>query len=222
MAGSAGGNGAGGGGIVLYLSPVWHTLPEARRRQFGYIQNLHNGGVSQGIAAGYPWMLDNGAFSDNWTEAAWLAALELWQPYTATCIAAVCPDVVGDAAATLERFTRYAPVIRDHGYPVAFVTQDGLTLDAVPWAGFDVLFVGGTDTHKLTEAYPFIAEAKRRGLWVHVGRVNSIRRMAAFWMADSVDGTTLKFEPSLSRIRRILDGVAAAQARKGTVTLWST
>lgn len=204
----------------MYLSPVWHTLPEAKRAKFGYIQNLHNGGVGQGIIAGHPWMLDNGAFSDKWSEAAWLEALEKWQPYTATCIAAVCPDVVGDAAATLERFAKYAPVIRAHGYPVAFVTQDGLRMEDVPWGQFDVLFVGGTDKHKLTESYPFIWEAKRRGVWVHVGRVNSYSRMEDFWMADSADGTTLAIEPSLRNFDKYVFAMAAANAKKGTMPLW--
>lgn len=206
---------------MLYLSPVWHTLPEAKRSRFGYIQNLHNGGVGQGIIAGYPWMLDNGAFSDNWTEAAWLATLERWQPYVGTCIAAVVPDVVGDAAATAERFAKYAPTVREYGYPVAFVTQDGLTMDTVPWGQFDVLFVGGTDKHKLQEAYPFIWEAKRRGLWVHVGRVNSYTRMVdRFWMADSCDGTTLAIEPSIRNFDKYVHAMAAANAKKGTIPLW--
>ena len=206
---------------VLYLSPVWHTLPEAMRARFGYIQNLHNGGVGQAIVAGYRWMLDNGAFSDKWTGAAWLAALAKWQPYTGTCIAAVCPDVVGDAAATLERFVKYAPVIREYGYPVAFVTQDGLTLDAVPWAEFDVLFVGGTDQHKLRESWSFISEAKRLGKWVHVGRVNSARRLEQFSMADSADGTQLAIEPSRRNFDKYMHAMACANARKGTIPLWS-
>lgn len=209
-----------GDGVMLYLSPVWHTLPEAKRARFGYIQNLHNGGVGQAIIAGHRWMLDNGAFSDNWTEAAWLAALAKWQPYTATCIAAVCPDVVGDAAATLERFARYAPVIREYGYPVAFVTQDGLTLDVVPWSALDVLFIGGTDQHKLREAWPFIAEAKRRGVWVHVGRVNSAKRLDIFSMADSADGTTLAIEPSRRNFDKYSHAMANANAKKETIPLW--
>ena len=205
---------------MLYLSPVWHTLPASKRAKFGYIQNLHNGGVGQGIIAGYPWMLDNGAFSDKWTEAAWLAALERWQPYAGTCIAAVCPDVVGDAGATLARFTQYAPTIRQYGYPVAFVTQDGLCMDAVPWGEFDVLFVGGSTEHKLHGAWEFIAEAKRRGKWVHVGRVNSAKRIEAFWMADSVDGTSLAIEPSIRNQNRLLNAANVATAKKGMVTLW--
>jgi hypothetical protein len=206
---------------MLYLSPVWHTLPENKRARFGYIQSPHGAGVGQGIIAGHPWMLDNGAFSDKWTEASWLVALERWQPYAGTCIAAVCPDVVGDAGATLARFKQYAPIIKQYGYPVAFVTQDGLQMADVPWSDFDVLFVGGTDKHKLKESYPFIAEAKRRGLWVHVGRVNSAKRIEAFWMADSVDGTTLAREPSPQVQTILLNAAKVAAAKKGMVSLWA-
>lgn len=200
---------------MLYLSPVWHSLLPQYRDRYGYIVGIDSGkGPIPAIENGHRWMLDNGAFSDKWSELKWLAALELWQPYTSTCIAAVCPDVVGDAAATLERFRQYAPVIRQYGYPVAFVTQDGLTMDMVPWAEFDVLFVGGTDRHKLHESMPFIVEAKRRGLWVHVGRINSAARMARFWMCDSCDGTMLAVEPSIQRQRYMLQAAEAAKGKK--------
>jgi hypothetical protein len=165
-------------------------------------------------------MLDNGAFSDKWSESIWFAALERWRPYATTCIAAVCPDVVGDAAATLERFTQYADTIRVHGYPVAFVTQDGLQMADVPWGQFDVLFVGGSTEHKLYGAWEFINEAKRRGLWVHIGRVNSAKRIEMFWMADSCDGTTLTREPSPHKQAMLLNAAGAAAAKKEARTLW--
>jgi hypothetical protein len=206
---------------MLYLSPVWHTLQAQNRERFGYIVSLHAGaGVGSAVLAGHRWMLDNGAFSDKWNEATWLAALERWQPYAGTCIAAVCPDVVGDAGATLARFAQYAPTIRNCGYPVAFVTQDGLAMDAVPWGQFDVLFVGGTDQHKLHDSYPFILEAQRRGLWVHVGRVNSAERITGkFWMADSCDGTMLAIEPSPRRQSLLLNAATVASAKKEMPTL---
>lgn len=51
-------------------------------------------------------------------------------------------------------------------------------------------------------------EAKRRGLWVHMGRVNSEERLReAAWMGvDSVDGTYLAFGPdrNLRQVRRWL------------------
>jgi hypothetical protein len=161
-------------------------------------------------------MMDNGAFSDRWTESKWMIGLGLWQAHIATCIAAVVPDVVGDSAATLQRFWQYAPIVRSYGYPVAFVTQDGLQMGDVPWQDFDVLFVGGTNQHKLNEAMPFILAAKERNKWVHVGRVNSAKRMEQFWIADSCDGTSLAIEPSIRNQYRFIHAMESIKAKKGT------
>lgn len=206
---------------MLYLSPVWNSLPQQYRHRFGYIMNaVYSRGPIGGLESGYPWLLDNGAFSDAWNEDGWLAGLERWQEYRSTCIASVCPDVVGDAAATLARFGQYAPVIRQYGYPVAFVTQNGLTMDAVPWNDLDVLFIGGTDQHKLGESMPFVVEAKRRGKWVHVGRVNSAKRMHQFWIADSCDGTSLKIEPSPRNCRIYVGAMEEIKGKKLTCSMF--
>lgn len=199
---------------VMYLSSNWHTIMPSYRSRFGYIQNLARAGCRTAIENGHPWMLDNGAFSDKWTEREWVNALTRWQPYTQTCIAAVCPDVVADADTTLARFWQYAPLIREVGYPVAFVTQDGLRLRDVPWGAFDVLFVGGTDDHKLRQSWPVINAAIERGVWVHVGRVNTVRRIRLFWQADSVDGTTLSISPTPHNQRLILHAAEEAAAKK--------
>jgi len=69
----------------------------------------------------------------------------------------------------------------------------------VPWDDFDALFIGGTTAWKLSEAvYQLCQEAKRRGKWVHMGRVNSLRRMrlAESFGCDSADGTMLRFDPN--------------------------
>lgn len=62
----------------------------------------------------------------------------------------------------------------------------------LPWDDFQGYFVGGTTRWKLSQAsFDLIAEAKRRKKWVHMGRVNSQRRLFAAYYAsvDSVDGT---------------------------------
>ena len=137
-------------------------------------------------------------------------------------------------------------MIRSLGHKVAFVVQNGATVDNVPWDEFDVLFVGGVlrceacdfdmvpgapesaelcrvclergyeryygtkpgvckhcpyCDERMTEwkcsdaAVELIREAQRRGMWVHVGRVNGGARFA--WCealgVDSCDGTYLKF-----------------------------
>lgn len=156
---------------------------------------------------GVTFCLDNGCFSDRWDEAKWWAFLVANAHRAADCIFAVAPDVVADHAATLARSTPWLPKIRALGYPVAFVLQDGATTETLPWADFDVLFVGGSTDYKLGRAARvLVTEAKRRGKWVHVGRVNSERR----WRycetsielgglgADSVDGTFLTFGPDVN------------------------
>lgn len=74
----------------------------------------------------------------------------------------------------------------------------------MPWHTFDVLFIGGSTEWKLGPgARALVAEAKRRGKWVHMGRVNSGRRWsyAEHIGCDSVDGTFLAFGPDLNMRR---------------------
>lgn len=151
---------------------------------------------------GVPWAADTGCFSTAGSRAfdldAYFAWLEKMAPYRDTCLFATAPDVVGDAAATWERSKDVLPRIRWAGYPAALVAQDGLEHLSVEWDAFDCLFVGGTTAWKLSEAVVVIvAEAKRRGKWVHIGRVNSLRRLRACQLmgADSADGTFVKFGP---------------------------
>lgn len=145
---------------------------------------------------GLPWAVDNGAYSgldtDGFMRLLRRAARQpglLW---------VVCPDVVGDAAATLEMFNRWLPSLRSvvPGWypPVAFVGQDGAESIDIPWSQFSCWFVGGTDRWKLSQASRgLVADAKRRGKVVHMGRVNSLRRIQVACMirCDSVDGTSM-------------------------------
>jgi N12 class adenine-specific DNA methylase len=110
----------------------------------------------------------------------------------------VAPDVLiknedgsvrGDAAGTLAQFPQWSRAIRAMGLPVAFAAQDGLEgmLDQIPWDQMDVLFIAGSTDWKLgkfadKDQYRnwrrgIIAEARRRGIPVHVGRVNSAQRL---------------------------------------------
>jgi hypothetical protein len=170
-------------------------------------------GVVAAHALGSAWCADNGAYANKWEADVW------WDWLTSprqmerrsTCLFAVAPDVVGDAAATLARSLPWLPKIRALGYPVAFVAQDGLGIHwngalhvgdldgpTISWDEFDCLFIGGSTEWKLgTQARALVAEAKRRGKWVHGGRCNSQRRFEYFRAigCDSVDGTYLTFGP---------------------------
>lgn len=151
--------------------------------------------------AGSTWCADNGCFNaatypgdDAWF--AWLTGMD-----PAGCVFATAPDVVGDAAATLDRSGPWLPRIRAAGFPAALVAQDGLEDLAVPWGEFDALFVGGSTAWKLGPgARRLVAAARDRGKWVHMGRVNSERRMryAQHIGCQSADGTYLAFGPDVN------------------------
>jgi len=152
--------------------------------------------------AGVTWCADNGCFGKGYPgDEKWLGWLAKNAHAAADCLFATAPDVVGDAAATLERSAPFLPQIRGLGYPAALVAQNGLEHLDVPWDEFDVLFIGGSTEWKLgPAARGLIQEAKDRGKRVHMGRVNSERRYryAHEIGCDSVDGTYLTFGPDIN------------------------
>lgn len=161
------------------------------------------------IPPGAFWIADNGrgpgkagvitgGHGNGWPgEEKWLAWLASYSAADRErCLLAAAPDVVGDAAATAELSRPYFAKVRALGFPVALVLQNGQENVPVPWDEIDAVFVGGDDEFKLGPvARELCAEAKRRGKWVHVGRVNGFRRFAycAQIGADSADGTYLTF-----------------------------
>jgi hypothetical protein len=158
------------------------------------------------------WAADNGCFSqgDRFNLPAYYRWLEARQIHQDRCLFAVAPDVVGDAEATWRRSRDVLPELRARGYRAALVAQDDVDPTTLDWSAFDVLFIGGTTRWKLSEpAYEIAAEAKRRGKWIHLGRVNSAKRLIAAAMAgyDSADGTFLAFGPdkNLPRLLSWLD-----------------
>lgn len=152
------------------------------------------------LPPGVAWCADNGCFGKGYPgDDAWFAWL---QRYTAEersrCLFAVAPDVVGDAWRSHFRSAPWLAKIRALGYPVAYVAQNGLENLPVPWSEFDVLFIGGDTAWKLgRHARRLVSEAKARGKWVHMGRVNSARRLryADAIGCDSADGTRIAFAP---------------------------
>jgi len=108
------------------------------------------------------------------------------------CLFVAAPDVIGNAKETLEQFYRWHGIIRFHKLPVALVGQDGMEELEMPWSKINAFFIGGSTEWKLGEAaFNLATESKRRGLWVHMGRVNSLKRIryAHKMGCDSVDGS---------------------------------
>lgn len=148
---------------------------------------------------GATWCADNGCFGKGYPgDEKWFAWLEANAYRADSCAFAVAPDVVGDAWATHLRSMPWLAKIRGLGYPAAYVAQNGARADRLPWDHFDVLFIGGDDDFKLGPvARGLVYEAKRRGKWVHMGRVNSLKRLryAAAIGCDSADGTKITRAP---------------------------
>lgn len=153
---------------------------------------------------------DNGCFSGRWEHDRWFQ----WLLNLSRSVRfVVAPDVFDPTGApchdaTLDRWAYYGPLIQRHGFTPAFVAQVGATPANLP-DDAEVIFLGGTTEWKLGVTAKTITEvAKGEGRWVHMGRVNSQRRLrlAAEWGCDSVDGTYLKYGPdkNLPRLMRFI------------------
>lgn len=104
-------------------------------------------------------------------------------------------EVTSHPAVTLERFRQLAPQVRAMGAPAALVVQPGMRPSEIPWDMVDYVFIGGDTAWKESDdgAGRVVRYAKALGIPVHVGRVNTQRRIAimAGWGVDSIDGTKL-------------------------------
>ena len=157
-----------------------------------------------------PWAADNGCFGG--LDAAAFCRMLARLPGGALFV--VAPDVVADHGLTLALWHEWRAAVAAHG-PVAFVAQDGC--DAIP-DDAGALFVGGSTAFKLgPQARDLVREAKARGLWVHMGRVNTKRRVmyAHAIGCDSIDGTSASMFPDIY-VPRLLRWAEAAE-RQGAM-----
>lgn len=175
------------------------------RQADGYSRWAIDNGVFGKAAAGRPWRDDD---TDDYL--AYLARV-VDEVDTSNVLFATAPDALGfvDGAPRGHAWNTWfksGPVferIRELGLPAALVLQNGVELSDpmthTHWDMFDAVFIGGSDDFKLGEqARRLVAEAKRHGKWVHMGRVNSLKRLriAQNLGCDSADGTYVGFGPS--------------------------
>lgn len=150
------------------------------------------------------WAADNGFFSSQDVNA-WLSWVDRFdenrmrRPKFVTL-----PDIVGDAARTLELFEYFQK--RTNELPRALVLQNGIERERIPWKELDAVFIGGDDKFKNSpQAMAAARTAKILGRWVHVGRVNTAARVRDWiGLADSIDGS------GISRFDHMLEDVLAA------------
>lgn len=157
----------------------------------GHLLTPKNGNrVDTILETGLPWACDNGAFSGFDAGEFRLFLGKISGKRQALFVA--IPDVVGDARETVKMFGEWRDEVAATGHPVAFVLQDGQEDLELPDA--DCYFIGGSTRFKLSETAMGLAQdGKRRGAWVHIGRVNSERRIriAAEMGCDSFDGGSM-------------------------------
>ncbi len=172
-----------------------------RSESIGHLVVPRQGNHPSSLDLTKPWAMDNGAFT-GFDEGAYVRMLERYQAYqtSQTCRFVTAPDVVGDAACTLDRWPFWSQLLRGMGWRPAFVAQDGLQPHTIPNLkdGRGALFIGGTTAYKESlDVRSLCAYAKARGIWVHWGRVNGKRRyeMALKAGADSIDGTGFSMYP---------------------------
>lgn len=167
------------------------------------------------------WASDTGCFAkpNNHSDTKYLAWLAKHRENAHRCLFATAPDVWGNAEATFSRAIPMLEPIRQLGYKAALVVQDGMTVETIPWEKIDAVFIGGTNPWRASnEVIAICKQAKSLGLWLHMGRVNSLRRMrtAVALGCDSTDGTFVAFGPdkNIPRLQRMLE-LLDAQMRLG-------
>jgi hypothetical protein len=136
--------------------------------------------------AGKPYGLDNGCFSQ-FDKQTWLRMIG--EARKVAPIFACAPDIVGDAQRTIELFDQfYGDML---GVPKALVLQDGIGNCTIPWNRITAVFIGGSDAFKVSaECRSACKAAKMLDKWVHVGRVNTAKRVRDWiGIADSIDGS---------------------------------
>jgi hypothetical protein len=170
---------------------VEHACPNLGR----LVQPRHYNALPATIARGVPWAADNDCYQCLDAHA-YDRMLDRLHHVGGRCLFVAVPDVVADAEASARQFERWWTGPARRGLPVALVAQDGLEhmgrWVSMVWPRLDALFIGGSTEWKLgPAARALVREANRRGLWVHMGRVNSVKRIAyaAEIGCDSIDGT---------------------------------
>ena len=142
---------------------------------------------------------DNGAYTQ-FKEKRFIALLKREYEHRDKCLFVAVPDKVGSHNETLKMWSAYNHLA--DGYKKAFVAQDGY--EGYP-DGTECLFIGGTNDFKDTqESFDAVVDAKKAGLFVHVGRVTGVKRFMFYEDAgaDTCDGSGLtRFDATFLSLR---------------------
>jgi len=160
-----------------------------------------------------PYILDNGAWrafkrSEPWDVDAFVARLGQLDTMPRGPDFVVLPDVVTDPEQTVERASKWAPIIdRDTALPV----QDGLdperAVEVCDRLDATTIFVGGTHEFKRRHGTDFVTTAHDHGLNCHLARPGPKGLLWAEEIgADSADTSSIAADESYERLERLSGG----------------
>ncbi len=183
---------------VAYVGQTtWHSPTDDRLRAHRLGECTIRGQLP---ARRQPWIYDNGAYVD-WQRgqafdmAAWMHDLDLMPEQRTQPDWCVAPDVVAGGTASLEFSLLHHTALVARGLRAYLAVQDGMTEadveQAVRVGHFVGLFVGGTLPWKLETGAAWVRLAHRLGLFCHIGRVGTAKRVrwAIECGADSIDSS---------------------------------
>ena len=145
---------------------------------------------------GFPYALDNGAWSDFHTGRPFdeEAFERLLEKLGANADFAVLPDIVAGGMRSLELSVRWLNRVLSLCPLVLIAVQDGMELcDLAPLVSPSVgIFLGGSTEWKLQRMADWGHFCAERHVYYHVARVNTLRRirLAAAAGATSIDGSS--------------------------------
>ena len=177
----------------------------------------------------FPYAIDNGRYQScikdqPWDDAAFLAMCAKAACQTPKPLFIVVPDVIGNSQQTLSEWAPWYKRLHGFGIPLAFAMQDGMDVKDVPPTA-DWVFVGGTDDWKWGAVGAICEYFERpriggRAKPIHVGRVNTYRRLRACdeCGVTSVDGSGWFRQPSHRKpLMHYLEQAAACTISKDRI-----
>ncbi|HEY1292855.1 MAG TPA: hypothetical protein VGJ60_07250 [Chloroflexota bacterium] len=185
---------------MIYLSGVVRPEILGARADLGVMMTPRAGNRPD-LSRTY-WALDNGLYHDTdeperqFDDDRFFRLLDATERYKPTCLFLVCPDVPYEDVNTITLSMLWWPALRKTGYPLALAAQNGMERWRIPWECYDWLFLGGTVDWKFSPgAAGMVRQAKARGLRVHLGKCNSLKRLvwAKALGCDTADGTYVAF-----------------------------
>lgn len=199
--------------MLLLVSGATTAIEKFKHKNLGQLLTPQtNNSIDRIVKNNTKWACDNGCYA-GFDEVAFLKMVRNIQGKP-NLLFVTMPDVVGNSKETLKSFDVWYPIFeRYYNVPLAFVLQDGIEISEIPWDKIATVFIGGSTEWKLSkEASEIVQIAKSKGKWVHMGRVNSFKRIRYAYTigCDSCDGSQFSMFPD-TYIPKALEWLSSEQ-----------